>query len=486
MGDGGPIEDLRERAEFYRAMFEVNTAIKLLIDPADGSIVDANPAACAFYGWSLEQLREMKIGEINVLDGEALRHEMERARTLAAPEFHFKHRIASGEVRDVDVYSGPVQLRGKELLFSILHDVTARNQLEERLRRAQRLDAIGRLAAGVAHDFNNLLAISLASVELAERKLGPEHAALPHLADVKRTVRHGAALTKQMLAFARQSELAPVRVELRATLAGTALLLRNVLGSDISVVTELAPDLPPVRIDPSQLELAFLNIALNARDAMPEGGTLTVRANLIADGRVCIEIEDTGHGMDAQTRARAFEPFFTTKPVGAGTGLGLATVYGLISQSEGEVSIDSAPGAGTRVRILLPSNDRGAADADLTEPIRHARSVLLVDDRDDVRAALSDALVDAGLEVHAAGSARDALARLDELAGAVDVVLSDVAMPERSGVELAGDVHQRWPTLPVVLMSGHRHPPSTATIAGWLAKPFTIDDVITTLDRVTR
>ncbi|MEO8842094.1 MAG: ATP-binding protein [Kofleriaceae bacterium] len=488
MGDAGTLAELEERAEFYRAMFEVNMAIKLLIDPDNGQIIDANPAASAFYGWTLDELRTMRISQINILTDEALRLELQRARMSAAPAFHFKHRTANGDVRDVDVYSGPIMVRGRTLLLSIIHDVTERNQLEERLRRAQRLDAIGRLAAGVAHDFNNLLAVSLANVELAERKIGPDHPALAHLADVKRTVRHGAELTHKMLAFARQGELAPARVDLREMIVGTAELVRSVLGSNISVTTELAPELPAVRIDPSQLELAFINIALNARDAMPDGGHLIIRARVIADGRVCIEIEDSGHGMDAVTRARAFEPFFTTKPMGAGTGLGLATVYGLISQSEGEVSLDSAPGAGTRVHILLPPYDRveDAVLSDVAVAVRHAKEIVLVDDRDDVREALATALVDAGLIVHAAASAHDAMVQLDALHGAVDVVLSDVAMPGRSGVELAGDIHARWPNLPVVLMSGHRHPPTTASITGWLAKPFSIDDVIGTLDRVLR
>jgi two-component system cell cycle sensor histidine kinase/response regulator CckA len=485
MGDAGMLEDLEEGPEFYRALFEVNTAIKLLIDPSDGQIVDANPAAAEFYGWSLDELRTMRIGQINILTAEEIRRELLRAQTASAPTpFHFRHRTARGEIRDVEVHSGPVAIRGKPRLLSIIHDVTERNQLEEKLRRAQRLDAIGRLAAGVAHDFNNLLAISLASVELAERKIAADHPALAHLADVKRTVRLGAELTTKMLAFARQGELAPARIDLGEMIAGTAELLRNVLGSNISVTTEISPNLPGLRIDPSQLELAFINIALNARDAMPDGGDLVIRARALPDGRVWIELEDNGHGMDAPTQTRAFEPFFTTKPHGSGSGLGLATVYGLISQSEGELSLDSAPGKGTRVRILLPPYDRVEVLPPAAASQRTAKHILLVDDRDDVRAALADALVDAGLTVHVAEGARDAFAKLETLGGAVDVVLSDVAMPERSGVELAGDIRARWPDLPVVLMSGHRHPPTTAAITGWLAKPFTIDDVLAVLNRV--
>jgi two-component system cell cycle sensor histidine kinase/response regulator CckA len=463
-------------------MFEVNTAIKLLIDPETGTIVDANPAASEFYGWPLDQLRGMQISRINQLATEELREQLDQAaRTKAAPALHFKHRLADGSVRDVDVHSGPIVFDGKTLLFSIIHDVTERIVLEEKLRRAQRLDAIGRLAAGVANDFNNLLAVSLASVELAERKLGPDHPALVHLADVKRTVRHGAELTQQMLAFARQGDLEPMRVEIRQLIAQTAELLRSVLGDKISVTTELPPTLPAVRIDPGKLELAFINVALNARDAMPKGGRFTISARLMEDGRISITLEDTGCGMDAKTRSRAFEPFFTTKVLAGNSGLGLAAVYGLISQSGGEVTIDSTVGIGTCVSIVLPPHERTAPT-----PLRVLHAIMLVDDRDDVRGALATALEDAGLRVHRAASAREALAKLTELRGVLDAVISDVAMPERSGVELAGEIRTRWPALPVILMSGHRHAPTTGSISGWLAKPFSIDEALAMLERVCR
>ncbi len=469
----------------YRAMFEVNTAIKLLIDPETGTIVDANPAAAEFYGWPLGELRGMPISQINRLATEELRHQLDQvAKTVASPALHFQHRLADGSMRDVEVHSGPIVIDGKTLLFSIIHDITERIVLEEKLRRAQRLDAIGRLAAGVANDFNNLLAVSLASVELAERKLGPDHPALVHLADVKRTVRHGAELTQQMLAFARQGELEPTRVEIRQLIAHTAELLRSVLGDKISVTTELPPTLPAVRIDPGKLELAFINIALNARDAMPHGGRFTIHAKVISERRICVTLEDTGCGMDAKTRSRACEPFFTTKTLAGNAGLGLSAVYGLIKQSGGEVAIESTPGQGTRIHITLPPYERITP---ITVAVPAApKTIVLVDDRDDVRGALARALEEGGLIVYAVGSALAAIAKLAELGGAVDAVLSDVAMPERSGVELAGDIRERWPGLPVILMSGHRHAPTTAAVSGWLAKPFSIDDALVMLERVGR
>jgi two-component system cell cycle sensor histidine kinase/response regulator CckA len=483
---GTELEELREREEFYRAMFEVNTAIKLLIDPADGLIMDANPAAEAFYGWTLAELRRMNIASINVLSAQELHLELERARTQQSSAFHFRHRTASGAIRDVDVYSGPVTLRGRVLLLSIIHDVSARVALEEQLQRAQRLDAIGQLAAGVAHDFNNLLAIALASVERAERKLPADHEIRGDLADVKRSVQQGATLTRQMLAFARQQALSPQLTDVAALIRRVVEMLQRVLGSHITIGAQLAANLPEIRVDPGQLELAFINLALNARDAMATGGSLVIRA-FIEGPNLHMIVDDTGQGMDAETRARAFEPFFSTKPPGVGTGLGLATVYGLISQSDGKVWIDSAPDAGTHVHLLLPL-DRPA------QPARHelrrtttqsASTVLIVDDRPDVRGALENALEVIGLAVYTAGSAAGALAVLDELSGAVDVVLSDVSMPDRSGLELAGDVRARWPMLPVVLMSGNVAEHESQTVAAWIEKPFTLDDIVAVLDRVT-
>jgi CheY-like chemotaxis protein/anti-sigma regulatory factor (Ser/Thr protein kinase) len=262
-------------------------------------------------------------------------------------------------------------------------------------------------------------------------------------------------------------------------------MLQRVLGPHIAVEAAIAADVPLIRVDPGQLELAFINLALNARDAMATGGTLSIRATKDHD-HVHLVVEDTGVGMDAETRMHAFEPFYTTKPPGVGTGLGLATVYGLVSQSEGKVWIDSAPGAGTRVHIVLPVDRLAdASERVMLRTTQTARSVLVVDDRPDVRGALENALELLGLAVYAAGSAAEAIGMLDDLAGSIDVVLSDVSMPERSGLELACDVHARWPKLPVVLMSGNAAHQLSPAVAAWIEKPFTLDDVIAVLDRVS-
>jgi len=267
-----------------------------------------------------------------------------------------------------------------------------------------------------------------------------------------------------------------------------------VLGDDIAVVIDVPSELPRVRFDPGQLELAIINVALNARDAMPGGGRLSLRALQVADETglpmVRLTVADTGVGMDDETRARVFEPFFTTKPAGQGTGLGLATVYGIVAQSGGRVTIDSAPGRGTCVHLWLPAEALSVlvrADAPVAAGACAARSVLVVDDRADVLGTVGRSLTELGLDVHVAPGAGAALDRLAELDGAVDVVLSDESMPDRSGVELAADVRARWPSLPVVLMSGNAQDGGQpAGVAAYLDKPFTLGEMLRVLDRVVR
>ncbi len=474
---------LREREEFYRAMFEVNTSIKLLIDPVSGAIVDANPAAVAFYGWSLETLRGMAITEINTLTRDEIAAELQNAQLRNRTSFLFRHRTADGQIRDVEVYSGPCRVRDRDLLLSIVHDVTDKIAFEEELRRANRLDAIGRLAAGIAHDFNNVLTVVVASAQIAERHLAAGRDPISSLADIRHAAQRGADLTRQLLAFARQQNLAPVLIDPVATLERIVALLRRVLGDRIEVVAAIGAGLPPIRFDAGQLEMVLLNLALNARDAMPHGGRLEVGAEILDLTSLAITVSDTGVGMDDHTRAHAFEPFFTTKPSGQGTGLGLSTVYGVIEQSGGRLAIDSAPGRGTRVRITLPIAEREAErppSAPHLTSLPAVKRMLLVDDRADVRAALRRVLRDAGIDVTAVDGGGPALAALEAAVGAFDIVVSDVAMPGMTGVDLAAVIGRRYPRLPILLVSGDASAGSALGkpgVGGFLAKPFTLEQL---------
>ena len=346
-------------AELYRALFDVNAAIKLLLDPATGRIVDANRAAERFYGWTQAELRELSIFEINTLSTAEVTAELERARVARRTYFEFRHRTKHGALVDVEIYTGPIELRGRTLLLSIIHDVTERRRVELQLRHAQRLEALGRLAAGVAHDFNNLLTIINTSIQLALRRTGDVSELLT---EVQAAARRGADLTRRLLALGSQQTLTPRPVAVDELISDTVILLRRTLPETIELVTAVAPGLPLVSVDRGQLDLVLLNLGLNARDAMPSGGTLTIHAReardlptLLPDGRyLAIAIEDTDVGMDAEVRARIFEPFFTTKPPGAGTGLGLPVAFGVVTQSGGTITVDSQPGIGTTFTMYLP------------------------------------------------------------------------------------------------------------------------------------
>ncbi|MEZ4403108.1 MAG: ATP-binding protein [Kofleriaceae bacterium] len=350
----------------FRALFDVNAAVMFIIDPTDGRIVDANRPAEQFYGWSRAELQAKTIHDINTLPRAEIDAEMARAHARARNSFRFKHRTRAGAVADVEVYSGPLEVGGRRMLLSIVHDVTARRQVEEQLWHARRLDALGRLAAGVAHDFNTLLTIIQAAVQLAERR-GVAGAAADVLADIHAAARRGAVLTRQLLALGRQQALEPTVSDLACVVRAVTALIGRTLPASIDVQCEVADGLPPTLVDVNQLELVLLNLAINARDAMPDGGELRLvlrRAGAPPEPLVgeflALEVSDTGVGMGDDTRDRIFEPFFTTKPEGLGTGLGLSMAFGLLNQSGGTITVASQPGRGTTFTLYLPVATGGA------------------------------------------------------------------------------------------------------------------------------
>jgi PAS domain S-box-containing protein len=344
-------------------------------------------------------------------------------------------------------------------LSNLLASSLQRAEGEEQLAHAARLDSVGQLTGGIAHDFNNLLTVILGNLEVLEDLPELQGGATRQLVDAaSRASRRGAELTGKLLAFSRRQLLQPQRVDVAALLHSLAGMLRRTLDQRIRIVVDAAADCPPVLADPGQLESALLNIAINARDAMPGGGLLTFAAR--ADGdQVAIAVGDSGGGMSPEVRERAFEPFFTTKEKGRGTGLGLSTVYGFVMQSKGSVELDSVPGRGTTVTLRIPSWRAAAAagvpSAAATELPRGLR-VLLVEDDADVRQIVQAHLGALGCTVSCCANGEQALALLDADDGAAfDVLLSDIALgPGMRGTELARRAEQRCPGLAVLLMSG--------------------------------
>jgi two-component system cell cycle sensor histidine kinase/response regulator CckA len=368
-----------------------------------------------------------------------------------------------------------------------------RKQLEEQLRHSQKMEAVGRLAGGVAHDFNNSLMAIRGYSELMLARLLPGDPLHRHADGIKKAADSAATMTKQLLAFGRKQMLQPELLDLNEVLFGLSEVIERMVGEDVELLTRAADDLGTVRADPQQIQQVLLNLIVNARDAMPEGGRLTFETANVeleaggpnegrAGSHVMLAVTDTGCGMDEETQAQIFEPFFTTKELGKGSGLGLATVYGILEQSDGRISVDSAPGQGTTFRIYLPRSDRPRYTESSTYLFpgvqQGSETVLVVEDEDSVRAVVGHMLEERGYDVIQAAGPDEAIRLAASHSGRIDLLLTDVVMPEMSGAELAVRLADARPELKVLYMSGYTneavvHRGVLEDAISFLQKPFT-------------
>ena len=502
---------LRESEDRYRSIFE-HAAFGIYRSTVDGRFVAANPALVGMLGYESED----ELLHANIATDIYVRAE-DRQRLIEA------HSFAAGVVEPVDVEwrrkdgtALTVRLRGSKAIGQLRNecftmtaeDVTIRRRLEDQLRQTQKMEGIGRLAGGIAHDFNNILTAITAYSDMLLTDLPSEDKHRGDVEEIHRAAGRAAALTRQLLAFSRQQVLAPRVLDLETVVTGLHNMLRRIIGEDITLATDLGAS-GHVRADLTQVEQVLLNLVVNARDAMQSGGRVTiatadrvvgrggVQSTPVAPGEyVTLSVTDTGIGMDAETMARAFEPFFTTKPPGAGTGLGLSTVYGVVKQSGGYVLASSTPGAGTTIDVYLPTVVATAEwPIPVVEPRRRtdgSEVILLVEDDPGVRRVAKLTLRRAGYQVLEAGTAHEALALVRGKEDAIDLVLTDVVMPGMNGRQLCEQLWLRRPDLRVVFMSGYPGGPDTRDQllepgAPLLAKPFTADalteTVRTELDR---
>jgi PAS domain S-box-containing protein len=403
-------------------------------------------------------------------------------------------RLNDGQVRWVRVDAQVFYLNGRPArLAGVIADVTHRRIVEEQLRQAQKIEAVGQLTGGVAHDFNNLLQVISGGLQLIDRVQERERRE-KLLKGMRQAVERGSSLSRQLLAFSRRQALHPEPIDLARQIAGMRELLDRSLRGDVHLITEFPPDLWPIEVDPGEFELVVLNLALNARDAMPTGGQITIRASNIAattadaTDLVRMDIVDNGSGMPPEVLARAFEPFFTTKGVGKGSGLGLAQAYGFAQSSGGSICIDSQVGKGTSIVLVLPRTPkipRGIEDA-WTDTVVLANSgaskgsVLLVEDDDEVASLSTEMIRELGYRITRVASAEAALGALAN-GRDIDIVFSDVMMPgTMDGLGLALEIKRRRPQLPVVLTSGFSEcVKQQATDSGItiVAKPFRLEDL---------
>ncbi|HYH82159.1 MAG TPA: PAS domain S-box protein, partial [Longimicrobium sp.] len=473
---------LRQTSDALRAVVEASP-LPIVVLNAEHHVTAWNPAAECVLGW---RAAEVLGGPMPLLSDET-RAEMEAlyARESAGEmlsEVQIRRRRRDGEWRDLLLFTAPLRTPAGEVTgtVAIFRDITERIQTyaalrdaEAQLLQAQKMEAVGRLAGGIAHDFNNLLTVIGGNVQLLLADTPGGDPARADLEETERAVQRAAGLTRQLLAFSRRQVMQPRTVDLAVLVGDLQRLLLRVIGEDVELRVQVSAEVWPVRADPGQLEQVLMNLAVNARDAMPAGGVLRIAArNAVGPGElpvglramgtgeyVVLEVSDSGVGMDAATLARVFEPFYTTKPEGKGTGLGLSTVYGIVSQSGGAVWLDSAPGLGTTAWIGLPRDtapEPGYAPAPLPAAAHPGGgTVLLMEDEPDVRAMVARILRRAGFEVIEARSPEDALGLAALHAGEINLVLSDVVMPRVGGPALVQQIRKGFPDLRVLYMSGY-------------------------------
>ncbi len=507
------LRDVTERAAAERGLRQLAAIVESSDDAIIGAQIDGvittwNHGAERMYGYTAaemigksvlqlvppERAEEVSNYLANAKAGESSRVETTR---LTKDRRHIEVALTVSPIRDRHGITVGVS--------TVARDITERKRLEEQLRQSQKMEAIGRLAGGVAHDFNNMLSVIVGYTYLIQSS-APKGDPVRGAADqVMNAAERASSLTRQLLAFSRKQVVQPEVVDLNSVLKGMEKMLPRLIGEDVELRTVEGTDLRQIKVDPGQMEQVIMNLVVNARDAMPEGGKLTVETTnvefdehegrnhgVIAGSYVMLAITDTGEGIDPETKTRIFEPFFTTKEPGKGTGLGLATVYSIVQQSGGRIWVYSEKGHGTTFKIYLPVTEETPAKPRLaTEPefsVCGTETILLVEDEEHLRVLLADVLEEKGYKVLSAANGPEAM-RMVEQNGAVDVLLTDVIMPQMRGQQLAQWLTARHPETVVVFMSGYTdnaliHAGALEGTAMLLQKPFTPDFVLRKLRQV--
>jgi PAS domain S-box-containing protein len=456
----------------------------------DGTVTDWNPGACRLYGHATHEIVGRNVAEL--LPADRTREAVVLLERIGTGErvatFDTVHRSKDGNPVDVALTLSPIRDRNDRIVgaAAIAQGIARRKRLEEELRQAQKMEAIGQLAGGVAHDFNNLLTVINGYADILMSDSSLEASTRSMIAQIHEAGTRSASLTAQMLAFSRRQVLEPRVLNLNERVRNVEKLLSRLIGEDVILTTHLEAERADVKVDPGQLDQVLINLAVNARDAMPQGGNLTVGTATVdlRDGRfIVLAVSDTGIGMDDLTRERIFEPFFTTKGPGKGTGLGLAVVHGIVTQSGGRIEVESAVGRGTTLKMYIPLVDaatRAERPPSAIKPTRPGReTLLLVEDEEGVRKLARHALELAGFRVLEATNGAEALAVVEHHTDAIDLLVTDVVMPGIDGRQLSDRLRVLRPGIKVLFLSGYtddavvRHGILGSEI-NFLQKPFAV------------
>ena len=467
-------DELRRNESMLRLLFEHNPLPTWLYDTESLQFLRVNDAAVQLYGFSHEEFERMNI--LGIRPESEREKALDYARGMKSDEEEYgiwMHQARDCRIFEAEIISHELVYAGKRVRLVVAQDVGERKQLESQLRQSQKMEAVGRLAGGVAHDFNNMLMVIKGHTELLLNVLPPTENIARKIQQIERSADRATALTRQLLAFSRMQVLQPQVISLNSVVEEMGKLLPRLIGEDIELAVRVADNLGAIRADATQMEQVIMNLAVNARDAMPNGGKLLIEtANadldfsyavthpLMKPGQyVQLAVSDSGTGMDAETQAHIFEPFFTTKEKGKGTGLGLATVYGIVKQSGGFIWVYSELGKGTCFKIYLPRVDQAEEHPSTPRPaaeVPHGtETILLTEDESDVREIAKQFLESGGYQVIEAKDGADALQLARENRGKIDLLVTDMVMPGMTGQELAVRLQEEQPGICVVFMSGY-------------------------------
>jgi two-component system, cell cycle sensor histidine kinase and response regulator CckA len=515
------VSDSKKSEERSKTLFE-SSLDAIIVTDGEGKILDWNARAELVFGWAARQAIGRTVAETILpprlrVDGSSAIEAFLRTADSSAVSEPIETRALTREGTEIPIEVTISSLRVTEnrIVFLLARDASGRHRgeqerhrLEAQLLVAQRMESVGLLSSGVAHDFNNILTVISGQCDLLLGKAKLEDRSRHRVEEIDRAAERARALIRQLLAFGRRQVLQPTILDLNGVLADLKTMLARILGEDVLIDTELAPDLGRVKADRGQIEQVIMNLAVNARDAMPKGGRLTFRtANLEVDeararrsdglapgSYISMKVTDRGAGIDPEVLAHIFEPFYTTKELGRGTGLGLSTVYGIVKQSEGCIEVESAPGDGSSFEVLLPrvSGPAPVLREEIVDPapIRGEGTILLVEDDGPVRGLAREILEYSGYQVLESEGGREALSRIERERGEVDLVLTDLVMPGMSGDEFADLLAARYPRVRVLYTSGHfDRPIRVPLVRGYrelIQKPFNAGDLARRVGELVR
>ena len=467
-------EALKKSEEKYSKVFRAAPAGFAVASLNEARFLDVNEEFERIYGFSRDELIGRSAFDIRLWFDPVEREHIINLLSRGEPikDLEVKTRTKNGDVRTVRYNGQLIDIEGTACLISAVADITERKGLESQLQQAQKLQAVGRLAGGIAHDFNNMLAVILGQAEIASRDLAPANPLFESVHEIRKAAERSAELTRQLLVFARQQDIVPQSLDLNQAISERLGMLRRLIGENVAVKWNPSPDLWPVTMDLTQVDQLLINLSVNARDAIPDVGTLTIATeNRLREGVlpqhargesqgewVLLTVTDTGTGMNGETLAHLFEPFFTTKEVGKGTGMGLATVYGIVQHSGGWIEVESELAKGTTFRLFLPRAREAATnrpEADKAQLAGGLETVLVVEDEPAILKIIRTTLQRLGYAVLEAGSAKDALALADQYKGPLHLLLTDIVMPEMNGRDLYERITVSHSGIRAIFMSGY-------------------------------